>query len=136
MTVSSRGSKRDTQSGQSSKYENKKVKTYPKATQSILEKMDGESSYDDEVDPVTKAKIMEKELFDLDQKYLLDDDKLGEDNVFMNRVNKNSKNKERNGNPLQAFQSIFIPPKSAGSEQTRNISSATSNNASTVIEEP
>ena len=54
-----------------------------------MEKMDGESSYDDEVDPVTKAKIMEKELFDLDQKYLLDDDKLGEDNVFMNRVNKN-----------------------------------------------
>ena len=89
MTVTSRGSKRDTQSGQSSKYENKKVKTYPKATQSIMEKMDGESSYDDEVDPVTKAKIMEKELFDLDQKYLLDDDKLGEDNVFMNRVNKN-----------------------------------------------
>ena len=42
---------------------------------SILEKMDGESSYDDEVDPVKKEKMMQQELFELDQKYLLDDDK-------------------------------------------------------------
>ena len=109
---------------------------YPIAKKSILEKMDGESSYDDEVDPVAKEKMLQQELMELDQKYLLDEDKLGEENVFIQRVMKNSKNNNKQGSILEPFASPFIPPKSASSDQTRNISSATSNNASTVIEEP
>ena len=50
---------------------------------SILEKMDGESSYDDEVDPVAKEKMLQQELMELDQKYLLDEEKLREENVFI-----------------------------------------------------
>ena len=73
ITVSSRGSKRDTNSKQSSKFENKKVKIYSIQKKSILEKMDGESSYDDEVDPVAKEKMLQQELMELDQKYLLDE---------------------------------------------------------------
>ena len=57
--MTSRGSKRATDSKLSSKFENKKVKTYPKTTKSNLEKIDGESSYDDEVDPVAKEKKLE-----------------------------------------------------------------------------
>ena len=57
--MTSRGSKRATDSKLSSKFENKKVKTYPKTTKSNLEKIDGESSYDDEVDPVAKERKLE-----------------------------------------------------------------------------
>ena len=35
--------------------------------------MDGESSYDDEVDPVAKERMLQQELMELDQKYLLDE---------------------------------------------------------------
>ena len=100
--------------------------------------MDGESSYDDEIDPVTKERIQQQQLMELDRKYLLDDDKLVADNVFIQRANKNKGGigNQRNGSILEAFSSPFIPPKSADSDQTRNISSATSNNATTVLEEP
>lgn len=45
--------------------------------------MDGESSSDDEVDPVAKERRLQQELEFIDEKYLLDDKKLNDEYVYI-----------------------------------------------------